>query len=245
MSAKRRLWLVTVTSLLFLCFAPSIFATTTTMNITSAGSSVLGTNVLDGVYVGPYTATINGASVPVICDDYADETYIPETWTASVSTFSNLSSAKWASTYPIDYIEHYKEAGWLIQQMFAPSNASQVGEIQYAVWGVFDPSAISDLTSYNSTDGSIAQNWLTQAQHADLSSVNTADFTVYTPLSSPSPTCGGSPCPSSPPQEFITYSTPEPSSLLILGADFLIFGFVLAILRRRGTLLVHRQDVRA
>lgn len=242
MSAKRRLWLITVTSLLFLCFAPSIFATTTTLTLTSPGSSVLGTNVLDGVYVGPYTATINGASVPIICDDYDHETYLAETWTAAVNTFSNLSATKWAQSYPGTYTTLYKEAGWLIQQMYSPSNSSQVGEIQYAIWGVFDPSAISDLTSYNSTDGSIAQNWLTQAQNADLSRVDTASFTIYTPLASPAPTCSGSPCPTSPPQEFMTYSASEPSFLAILGVDFLIFGFAFAILRRRGVLMLHRQS---
>lgn len=247
MDIKRKLWLVTVTSILFLCFGSSVFATIATANLTltSAGSSILGTNVLDGVYVGPYTATINGVSIPVICDDYADDSYVPETWSANVSTFSDLSATKWAQSYPGTYTTLYKEAGWLIQQMYLSSNSSQVGEIQYAIWGVFDPSAISDLTSYNSTDGSIAQNWLTQAQNADLSSVDTASFTVYTPLASPAPTCGGSPCPTAPPQEFITYSASEPSFLAILGVDFLIFGFAFAILRRRGILLAHRQDARA
>lgn len=52
------------------------FATTVSVDLTSPGSSLAGTNVLNGVYVGAYTATINGVSTPVICDDFSDDSYI-------------------------------------------------------------------------------------------------------------------------------------------------------------------------
>ena len=78
----RRLLLASAATLLFL--APSALADgTATMTLTGAGI-----NSLDGVLIGPYTATINGVSTPVICDDYGDESYIPEAWTAYVSALS-------------------------------------------------------------------------------------------------------------------------------------------------------------
>ena len=60
-----------VAALALLCIAPCAFASSS-LTMTGAGN-----NVMDGVYVGPYYATVNGAAnTPVICDDFADETYI-------------------------------------------------------------------------------------------------------------------------------------------------------------------------
>jgi len=232
---SQQFWYACAVLILWLCFVPSAFSNTVSMTLISPGSNVLGTNVLDGVYVGPYTATINGVSTPVICDDYGDESYIPETWTANVSTFSNLSGAKWAQGQS-NQTQLYEEAAWLIQQMYSPANSSQVGEIQFAVWGLFDSSAITNLSSYNSADGKSASNWLTDAGKQSFTPGEFSDFSIYTTPSGATPTCGGSPCPSSPPQEFMTYSTPEPSVVIILAADLLLFGLAVVFLRRRGYL---------
>ena len=52
------------------------------------------------VYVDPYTATINGVqSVPVICDDFTDDTYSWESWTANVFRY-NGSITSLESTAP-------------------------------------------------------------------------------------------------------------------------------------------------
>ena len=48
--------------------------------------------VMNGIYVGPYNATVNGQSAQIICDDFADDTYLNQSWTANVTTFSNLTS---------------------------------------------------------------------------------------------------------------------------------------------------------
>src|SRR5579862_563376 len=63
---------------------------TTTFNLTSVGS---GAN-LAGVYTSPYAGTVTpgGPTIPVICDDFIDDSYVPETWTAYVTSLSSLTS---------------------------------------------------------------------------------------------------------------------------------------------------------
>src|ERR1700691_2444139 len=93
-------------ALSLLCIAPSAFADTASMDLTGAGS-----NVMDGVYIGPYTATINGVSTPVICDDFADESYIGEAWTANISTFADsLANVKFTAA---PETANYEEASYL------------------------------------------------------------------------------------------------------------------------------------
>src|ERR1700761_4288255 len=63
--------------------------TIASMKLTSAGS-----NTDYGIYIGPYTATVNGVSTSAICDDFSDATYVGETWTATLSTYPTLTSVK-------------------------------------------------------------------------------------------------------------------------------------------------------
>jgi hypothetical protein len=217
----RRLLLAAAAVLLFL--APSAFAdATVSMSLTGAGS-----NGLDGVLIGPYTALINGVSTPVICDDYADESYIPESWTAFVSPLSNL-----ADTNNPGQTALYEEVIYLSQELLAaPLNSLQAGEIQYALWDVFDSSALANLTAFNSADGAAALWYLTDAQnnYGTLSAAVLSEYTIYTPDIADPITCSGyagSVCPQSPPQEFIV-RTPEPGTLLLLSlgiGGLLFFG---------------------
>lgn len=195
-----------------LCLAPAAFADTASMTLTGAGS-----NVLDGVYIGPYTATIDGVSTPVICDDFAAESYIPESWTANVSTFSSLSNVKFTSG---TVTQNYEEAAYLaLELLAAPKNSLQAGEIQFALWGLFDPSALTVLSAYNAAYGAAAQAYLTDAQnnYSTLTAAQLAQITIYTPNTNYAITCGSGPCRTTPPQEFIVVRTPEPTTLLLLG----------------------------
>src|SRR5271163_2380421 len=50
---------------------------------------------LAGVYTSPYLGQVNyptSAVVPVICDDFADESFVPEEWTAYVTTLPQVVS---------------------------------------------------------------------------------------------------------------------------------------------------------
>jgi hypothetical protein len=198
-------------ALLFI--APSAFADTASMTLTGAGSNVMG-----GVYIGPYTGTINGVSTSVICDDFAAESYIPEAWTANVSTFAGgLTYVKFAGGTET---QNYEEAAYLaLELLAAPVNSKQAGQIQYALWDLFTPGALNGLSS---TDAAAAQNDLTNAannysSYFSLNPGQLAEFTFYTPNTNDAITCGNGPCASTPPQEFIVVNTPEPTTILMLG----------------------------
>lgn len=215
----RVLLVASAAAVLFL--APSSFADTASMSLTGAGTSSMA-----GVMIGPYTANINGVSTQVICDDYADESYVPETWTADVSSASNTGATRNTTKLGLtsaQQTQDYAEAAVLtLQLLAAPKGSALAGEIQFAIWGVFDPQAITDLTNSNSTYGGLAQGDLTGAQSyvSGLSAAQIAallsQFTIYSPDSSYAISCGGAACQNTPPQEFIVY-TPEPSTVLLFG----------------------------
>ena len=130
-----------VAALALLCFAPSAFANS---NLTMTGA---GSNVMGGVYVGPYYATVNGvANTMVICDDFADDSVIGHSWNFTANNFSTLGSALWGNQ-----TKNYEAAAWLTLQMLSlngnPSNATQVGYISFAIWSLFDKSALNGLNS--------------------------------------------------------------------------------------------------
>ena len=69
------------------CLVPVAFAGTANLQINNPPSS----NVLDGIYVGPYgaTNTQTGAAVQIICDDFKDKSnYNSSDYT--INTFSSL-----------------------------------------------------------------------------------------------------------------------------------------------------------
>jgi len=215
---KRKLWQLGVAGLM--CFAPGAFSQVT-MTLTSGGPYVL-----DGVYVGPYTATVDGVSTQVVCDDYAAETYLDQTWSAKVTPYSQLGNSSGVGNpiwYSKDGTAGYDEAAWLVTQMSNYSDSVDIGEIQFAIWGIFDPQAITDLTAYNSADGSAASSWITKA--SAYSNDNFSNFSVLTPADGP------------PPQEFLVagqVQTPEPTAASVLGLDLAsALGIVFFVWRRR------------
>jgi hypothetical protein len=201
-------------------FAPNAFAdNTTSMLLTGAGS-----NVYDGaVYVGPYYATVGGsANTPVICDDYADESYVPESWTAYVTNETNAGT----TTNPLKYGDNqslYNEMSYLATQLTAnQSNTAVADAIQFAIWDLgvenLTGSGITDLplpggstcTTFNMTNTAC---WMNQA--AGYSSTSFSNVTIYS--FDTCTTTANSPCSSTnPPQEFLAVSTPEPSAILLL-----------------------------
>ncbi len=204
-----------------LAIAPSTMADT--MTLTGAGPG----NVDYNVYVGPYAATINGTSTAVICDDFADDSYVNESWNTSVTSLATVtgsSNVKWASE-----AGDYSEAAWLTLQLIGAPNKSESAAIQYAIWDLLDPSQVSSYvagfsggTSFlsDSANTNGVQYWLNDASGSSLSSSQLADFLIYTPT-----TCISGPCSNGKlPQEFIVY-TPEPSAALMLfmGLAGLIF----------------------
>jgi hypothetical protein len=232
------------------------------------GQSGLQGTVMAGAYTSPYLADINGSTVGtnVICDDYSDDSYVPEEWDAYVTPFSQLnnnaayvqfgssntntsftSSIGYGLGLDQSYITEAILAEELLQQ---PMGSVTGGELSFAIWGLFDPQAFTDLQNegggtYNGISYTGTQ--LYQAAYNDLQSAISAakgdtlsefsNVTLYT-YDPPSSTgkapwnCSGS-CPP-PPQEFIVVSNmPEPSSVAILGTDLLAVAGLVFFLRRR------------
>lgn len=217
---------------LVICLAPNAHADTASMDLTSAGSNVYG-----GVYIGPYTATITpsgsstGTVTPVICDDFGDESYVPETWTANVSNesavASNSSILRFGSQS--NYIALYNEASWLAVALTQNvGNNAEVDAIQAAIWNILDPADVasntfgftlpggSTCTTTNSIDQAACwQKAATAAEGANTTMGEFSNVTIYSFASCT--TTVSSPCSTTnPPQEFMVVNTPEPSTLLML-----------------------------
>jgi hypothetical protein len=153
----RRFWPAV---LLFVSFlAPSTFAQVN-VNVTSAGGFGY-----DGVYISPYYATIGTATnQTVICDDFADETYLNTSWKGTITQFSNLASnlgsTVWGSwelsqgNSTSTIMQWYDEAAWLAQGLLSqPKNSLNQAYYSYAEWAVFDPNGVfSWLGSQNDTN---------------------------------------------------------------------------------------------
>jgi hypothetical protein len=235
---------------LVVCLAPNAHADTATMNLTSAGSNVYG-----GVYIGPYTATITpsgsstGTSTPVICDDFGDESYVPETWTANVSNESavgsNAGTLRFGSTS--GYVALYNEASWLaVNLMQNVGNNAEEDAIQAAIWNILDPTGVASNTygftlpggSTCTTTNSVDQAACWQLAAVTAEGVTTtgmfSNVTIYSYAANTS--CIGASCPADPPQEFMVVNTPEPSTLLMLVLG--IGGLLMLWRRQRNAALI-------
>ncbi len=193
-----------------------------------------GDNVLAGIYVGPYYATIDGVpNVPIICDDFSDETYVDESWNANVTTVASNSPTWISQRDKLDETQQstdYAEVAYLAEQLMNPAttcknlNADCAGDIQFAIWNIFDPGAPLDLlkSSGLTNDLANARAWLNAASmNAGLSS-QYSNVLVYSPQSG-----------SSPPQEFIMVQTPEPGFASLLGVDLVTLAGVVLFVRHR------------
>ncbi|HWG59823.1 MAG TPA: PEP-CTERM sorting domain-containing protein [Candidatus Acidoferrales bacterium] len=229
-------WVFTAIALLILGCAPSAFAdgATASMTLTSAGS-----NPFDGIYMGPYTASINGASTPVICDDFSDDSFINESWTANTTGLSDLTGTKFVSQ--VNSTQGYGEVAALTLALLNPANASQADQIQYAIWAVFGGPAVQtylqgtlSAANYTNFYTNGVLNWLSWGAGQTLTADQLAAFTIYTPNTDYAITCSGHACQNTPPQEFIALTpTPESGTAALFGIGLLALGF---FMRRRNAL---------
>jgi len=209
-----------VAALALLCMAPCAFASSS-LTMTGAGN-----NVMDNVYVGPYYANVSGfGNSTVICDDFADESYIGHSWNFTANNFSTLGSALWGNQ-----TNNYDAAAWLTLQMLSlngnPSNATQVGYLSFAIWSLFDKSALNGL---NSTQLAGVDAWLGKVP-SNLNPGQFANFLLLTPQG-----CSGGPG-SCPGQEFMML-VPEGGSaaIYLLLAGLSCFGAMLFRRRRHAS----------
>jgi hypothetical protein len=125
MRATNRFWFLVAAAMLW---AMPGFAQTLQINNPPSN------NVLDGIYVGSYSATnVNtGGSVQITCDDFKDDSnYNKATYTTN--TFSNLGNAIWGS----GNLNLYEQAAWLTLGTLSNTGTTQA-YYSYATWAVFD-----------------------------------------------------------------------------------------------------------
>src|SRR5258708_29626766 len=114
---------------LSLLLAGPAFAHTVSMTYLGGTGSGIGAGA-----VYPYSVSINGSSTPtlLICDSYANNLSLNETWTATVSPFlQGIASSLFGPSISLDY----KAAGLIFKSMLA-GNVSAT-EANCAIWCLF------------------------------------------------------------------------------------------------------------
>ncbi len=201
---------------LFLVLSPAS-AESVEMYLAGVGNST----VMAGVYVNPYTGTVNGRTALLVCDDYFAHSYIAEKWTATVTRYySDLSQTKWGATFGEAAAKTlYDEAAWLTTRLLSvysanPTDSERLTQsyLSFAIWTLFSPAAVDSLAG---PDKDVV-NWYIQEAQTKYKPGSYGGFTILTPV------CNSN-C-SDPPQEFLIADAPEPASgmLFALGIAALV-----------------------
>jgi len=231
---------------------------------TTATFTLTGTNEganLGGVYTSPYFASIETGTTTVstaaICDDFSDDSYLGESWTANVTNYSNLSSfnstVMWTGTtwqgQTLSQAQEYMAVALLTEDLLPiySSNPTLAGEYGYAVWALTYPDSESGSQSpesylnssgipgiWSAVEGlvnSAVTNVVGPGSKVSLSQFGSVAIYSYDSAAGLPTGCGNT-CPP-PPQEFIVVGMPEPSMPLSLLFYFSALTCLVIVFRRR------------
>lgn len=197
---------------------------------------------LNGVYTEPYNAQIgpagltsasqfsstNSEPAAIYCDDFYDDVSMGQIWQATVTNMSALSTTSLNTTVmfnnmtPATEAADYMAAAWLAEQIAAQNQSTPAGQLtagqeSYALWYVFDPAALTGLSStdYNAavTDYDDAVAAVAGDTPGDFSKVN-----IYTPLDD-TPGSASS-------QEYFSVDAPEPGTLGLMAVGLAGLGWM-------------------
>ena len=236
-----------IAAALVILFATGALAQSTVQMTITSGTAPDGTyGVMGGVYTSPYTGNINGgASIPIICDDFYDDVYPPETWTALATNLAQLGAA----TTNLVYFEQnggaqqqidYMTAAVLAEDILGTTDKTVRGELSFALWGVFDPTMLA-TNSANLTAAQLnaATGYLAGAQATVVSGISGgldaylstfSNVTIYSATQNgTTPMAAGT----KRPQEFLVVSMPEPAESVLLIVDLLAVVSLVCFVRRK------------
>ena len=220
----------------------------TTINFTGITNS----QVFGGGYVDPYAGTVTYNGTPInnggliVCDDYKDEIYIPETWNVTAIQASSLNSSNIGDTLFGGTIglDGYAAVASLVSDLLGTTNQYTQADLSSAIWwitsGGTSSGSVYTLNGY--TLDSAAVGYINGALTAygpfglgdDTSAANTAlaadtKLWVLTPYPNSQPLGDGRP------QE-MWISVPEggTASMYLLLAGAACFGAMFLISRKRS-----------
>ena len=136
-----------------ICLAASAFAQT---QVTLTGPPP--GYVYDGIYMSPYYATVGGSTnVPVICDDFGDNSWPNSTWNATTTSFSSINGSNTSWGVAGANTSLYGAVGYLVGQVLsAPSGSLQQIVDSFELWAIFDPSGVQQyLATTNAGAGAL------------------------------------------------------------------------------------------
>jgi hypothetical protein len=221
------------------CLAPLAVQASPVVSMELTG---LGNASLDGVYTEPYNAQIgpagltnasqfnsaNSEPAAIYCDDFYDDVSTGQVWQATVTNMSALSPTSLNTTVmfhdmtPAAQAADYMAAAWLVEQIAAQNQGVPAGQLtgeqeSYALWYVFDPAALTGLSStdYNAAvadyDDAVAA--VAGDTPGEFSKVN-----IYTPLDA-TPGSASS-------QEYFSVDAPEPGTLGLMAVGLAGLGWM-------------------